>query len=201
METKDAKKLCIDRPIIVEGRYDKIKLSSILDADIITTEGFGIFRAKEKTALIRRLADEHGVIIFTDSDGGGRVIRNYFNSILDPAKLIHLYIPQIEGKEKRKKQPSAEGFLGVEGIDADIIREIFAPYSVGAAPREKGEPITKGDMYADGLSGGNGSSARRAELARRLGFPADMSANAMLSALNMLYTRSEYKIIIKDLFE
>lgn len=197
-----SEKLHISRPIIVEGKYDKIKLQSILDARIITTDGFGIFREKEKTALIRKLAENGGVIILTDSDGAGMVIRNYFNSVLGKANVIHLYIPQTAGKERRKKSPSKEGFLGVEGTDAEIIRKIFRPYAdTGKGPVNCGRAITKADFYEDGLSGSDKSAERRAELAKKLGFPANMSANALLDALNLLYTYKEYKDLIKGIID
>ncbi|MBO5217934.1 MAG: DUF4093 domain-containing protein, partial [Clostridia bacterium] len=131
-----AEKLKIDIPIAVEGKYDKIKIASIADAQIVVTDGFGVFASDEKAALIRRLAEPRGIIVLTDSDGAGLVIRNYFNSILKKEKIFHLYIPQVAGKERRKKMPSKAGTLGVEGIDADYLRGLLEPFAAGADPQK-----------------------------------------------------------------
>jgi len=192
----------INKPVVVEGKYDKIKLNSIIDAHIVTTDGFGIFNSDEKTALIRKLAEKHGIIVLTDSDGAGLVIRNYFNSVLPKDKLTHLYIPEVIGKEKRKKQPSKAGTLGVEGIEADYFRKLFAPFAHdGESTRNKPEstPITKGRFYADGFSGTDGSAEKRKKLAAKLGLPTNISANALLGAINMLYTPDEYGAIVEEL--
>ncbi len=193
-----SEKLYIDIPIIVEGRYDRIKLDSILDAHVIVTDGFGIFKRDEQRALIRRLAEKKGVIILTDSDGGGLVIRSHLRSILPPDKIINLYIPEVEGKEKRKKSRSKQGLLGVEGIDADILREIFRPYANGEKPSLRGN-VTKADFFADGLSGGDGSADRRKELAKALSLPTNMSANALLEAINLCCSRDEYEENIRKI--
>ncbi len=196
-------KLKILIPIAVEGKYDKIKVSSIADAQIITTDGFGVFAKEDKKLLIRRLAEPRGLIVLTDSDGAGLVIRNYFRSILPKEKLYHLYTPQIEGREKRKKEPSKAGFLGVEGIEADTLRALLAPFAVP----ENGEnnetnsvlstrEVTKADFYADGLSGGEGSAAKRGRLAESLGLPPDLSANALLAAVNLLAGYERYRELI-----
>lgn len=185
-------KLHIDIPIIVEGRYDRIKLDSILDAHIIVTDGFGIFKRDEQRALIRRLAEKTGVIILTDSDGGGLVIRSHLRSILPPDKIINLYIPEVEGKEKRKKSRSKQGLLGVEGIDADILRDLFRPYANKTPPQPR-VMITKADFFADGLSGGEGSAEMRKQLALALSLPTNMSANALLEAINLCCSREEYQ--------
>ncbi|MBQ9692837.1 MAG: DUF4093 domain-containing protein [Clostridia bacterium] len=184
-------KIKISYPIIVEGRYDKIKLSSILDADIFTTDGFQIFKASEKTALFRALAKKSLIIVLTDSDGGGTVIRNRFKAIIPEDRLIHLYIPQIEGKESRKAKPSKAGTLGVEGMDAELLRGLFRPFADGSESKARGG-ITKTDFYELGLSGGDGSSEKRSALSARLGFPREITANALLSALNILYSREEF---------
>ena len=203
-------KLRIEIPIAVEGKYDKIKLSSIVDANIITTGGFGIFSSDEKKLLIRRIAEPRGIIILTDSDGAGLVIRNYFRSILPPDKLIHLYIPQISGREKRKRQPSKAGILGVEGIDAGMLRKILEPFAVGG-DRDNDETsantnilnadstrreVTKADFYSDRLSGGESSASRRAALCRLLGLPDNMSSNALLAAVNMLCGYDGYRELV-----
>lgn len=192
-----AEKLKIPIPIAVEGKYDKIKLSSIIDGQIITTDGFGVFASEEKKQLIRRLAEPHGIIVLTDSDGAGLVIRNYFRSILPKNKLIHLYSPQIEGKERRKKAPSKAGLLGVEGLEADTLRKLFEPFAADFTPIAGGE-VTKADFFADNLSGGEGSAERRKRLCRLLELPDNMSANALLAAINMLCGFEKYKELIKN---
>lgn len=205
-----SEKLKIDLPIAVEGKYDKIKLASIVDANIITTGGFGIFSSDEKKLLIRRLAEPRGIIILTDSDGAGLVIRNYFRSILPSDKLIHLYIPQISGREKRKRQPSKAGILGVEGIDAGMLRRLLEPFAVGG-DRDVDEAsantdnvnadstrreVTKTDFYSDRLSGAESSAFRRAALCRLLGLPDNMSSNALLAAVNMLCGYDGYRELV-----
>ena len=193
-----SEKLYIDIPIIVEGRYDRIKLDSILDAHIIVTDGFGIFKRDEQRALIRRLAQKKGVIVLTDSDGGGLVIRSHLRSILPPDKIINLYIPEVKGKERRKKTAGKAGLLGVEGIDADTLRELFLPYANGTPPAPHGE-VTKADFFADGLSGGEGSAERRRALALALSLPTNMSSNALLEAINLCCGRAEYEKHIKEI--
>ena len=191
-------------PVVVEGRYDRAKLTSLFDAHIITTEGFGIFSAREKLALIRAAARRSGgILVLTDSDGAGLVIRNYFRSALPKELLHHVYIPQIPGRERRKAAPSKAGYLGVEGIDADLLRRLLAPYTVdgGAAPGSgtasgTGGPITKAEFYADGFSGRAGSAERRRLLCEQLDLPREMSANALLETLNLLLMREEYRRIV-----
>ncbi|MBR2474584.1 MAG: DUF4093 domain-containing protein [Clostridia bacterium] len=191
-------KLKIPYPIIVEGKYDKIKLSSVIDAEIFTTDGFGIFRENEKTALFKALCQKTKVIVLTDSDGGGRVIRNFFNSCFDKDRIIHLYIPQIKGKEKRKPRPSKEGVLGVEGMETELLKNLFSSFA-GAMERKNKTCVTKNELYEMGLSGRDESAKKRAELARKLGFPEDMTANALLSAINILYNREEFIAICSEL--
>ena len=188
-------KLKIAYPVLVEGKYDKIKLDSVLEATVITTDGFRVFNHGEKMALVRALAKKTPVIVLTDSDGAGKLIRSHVTSALPRDRLIQLYIPKIQGKEKRKDAPSAEGTLGVEGMDAALLRELFAPYAVGAdgtAPPLRENNLSKVDFYMDGLSGGEGSAARRDALAARFGLPDGMTANALLSALRLLCTYEEY---------
>lgn len=184
-------KITVDRPVIVEGRYDKIRLTSLIDGIIITTDGFGIFKNSEKKALIRRLAAEHGIIVLTDSDGGGLVIRNYLNSILPKDKIVNLYIPAIKGREKRKKADSREGLLGVEGIDTETLRSVLAPFSSDRPIVHGG--VTKADLYRDGLSGGEGSADKRKSLCRIAGLPENLGSNALLEAINLLYDRDGYQ--------
>lgn len=194
-------KLKILYPVIVEGKYDKIKLDSIIDANIIRTDGFGIFKKDELKDILRRLADKFGkVIVLTDSDGAGRVIRSHLRGILPKGSIIDLYTPDIKGKEKRKTSPSAAGLLGVEGMEADLLRELFRPFSDSLEVSARGD-ITKLDFYEDGLSGGAGASGKRERFCRCVGLPKEMSANALLSAINMLYTRQEYYSVLERIEE
>lgn len=187
-------------PIIVEGKYDKIKLASLVEGDIITTDGFGIFKDKEKLAFIRLLAEKSPIILLTDSDRAGFRIRGYLAGAVPPERLIHLYIPEIMGKEQRKEAPSAEGTLGVEGIPADILRRAFTQAGV----LDDGEahappPITKSDLYALGLCGGDGSAQRRRQVQRKLGLPAKLSANALCTILPRITDTETLKQLIDNL--
>lgn len=184
-------KLKIDLPIIVEGKYDKIKVLSVADACVVQTDGFGVFKNYERLALIRQLAQKSKIIVLTDSDGAGKVIRSHITSAIPKDRLIQLYTPQIEGKEKRKIAPSKEGFLGVEGADADLLRELLAPFSTEASSAAEREEITKADMFALGLTGGSDSAECRDELAVSLGLPKNMTPNALLAALNVIVTKKE----------
>ena len=190
-------KLKIKYPIIVEGKYDKIKLDSLFDANIITTGGFELFNNKEKLLLIKRLASKSKIIILTDSDGAGHLIRSHIKTALSPEQIINLYVPEVFGKEKRKREPSKAGTLGVEGIDAKRLIEILSPFSEDAPTKEYGK-ITKADMYLYGLSGKENSQQKREELLKKLDLPTNMSANAMLSAINMLYTKEEIENILEE---
>ena len=192
-------RLVIDRPVVVEGKYDKIRLLSVIEADILVTDGFGIFREKEKAALLRRIAEKNGLIVLTDSDGGGLVIRNYLKSILPKDKLVHLYVPAVKGRERRKTADSKEGLLGVEGFDEETLRTLFAPYSRGADAPPSRVVLTKAQLYADGLSGGTGSAARRKILCQKAGLPLNISADAMLEALNLLFTYEEYRRFLHEI--
>ncbi len=185
-------KIRIDQTVIVEGKYDKIKLSSIIDANIITTSGFSIFNNEEKIALLRRIAEKNGIIILTDSDPAGFVLRNKLKGMLSKSEnIIHLYIPAEKGKEKRKKEYSKAGLLGVEGIDADTLRNIFEKYKSMDNLSKKGNTISKVYLYEIGLSGKDGSSEKRDVAAQALGRPKGMSANAFLEALSMLRVEKE----------
>lgn len=190
-------KLIIDMPIVVEGKYDQIKLDSVLDAKIIPTRGFGVFKSAEMREFLIRLSQKTKIIVLTDSDGAGRVIRNHLKSILPAEAMINLYIPDIEGKEKRKKAPSKAGTLGVEGMKAELLRELFAPYARGAEEVCGRGGITKADLYEDGLLGGADSKTKRYEVAKKLSLPKELSANAFLDALNMMCSYDEYKELLK----
>ena len=183
----------IPYPVIVEGKYDRLRLMSVIEAQIITTEGFGLFKKEEKAALIRALAAKSRIIVLTDSDGAGGVIRSRISGLVPRGRLIQLYIPRIAGKEKRKDTPSAEGTLGVEGMEAGLLNRLFEPYSDPAAVALMAEnPLSKTDFYIDGLSGGEGSAAKRDTLALSLGLPGGMSANALLAAVRMVCTYEKY---------
>lgn len=186
-------KIKLDIPVIVEGKYDKITLSSYLEATVLTTDGFGIFNSKEKQALIKRLCKD-GVILLTDSDGGGKQIRSFLLSILPREKIINLYTPEILGKEKRKTHPSKAGVLGVEGMKREVIERLFSPFASGTE-RPRREPITKTDMYLFGLSGTDGASTRRDAVAKALSLPSSMTPNALLEAMNLLIGKEELAAI------
>ena len=189
----DVEKLVIPYPVIVEGKYDRLRLLSVIDAQIITTEGFGIFKKNEKLALFRALASKGGVIVLTDSDGAGKLIRSHIASALPKEKIINLYTPEIFGKEKRKAAPSAEGKLGVEGMERELLYNLFLPYTSSEAIEKMNEnPLSKTDFYLDGLSGGKDSAEKRDALASQFGLPTKMTANALLSALRIITTYDEY---------
>ena len=192
-------KLKIAYPIIVEGKYDKLRLLTICEGLIIKTDGFGVFKAQEKSALIRALAKKSPIIVLTDSDGGGRVIRSHISALVPKDKLIQLYIPKIEGKEKRKSEPSKEGTLGVEGMEAELLYELLKPFSnlesIEAAQKmdEIGKnPLSKVDFFIDGLTGAENSAKKRDELAEKFALPSKMTPNALLEALKVISTYEEY---------
>lgn len=190
-------KLNIKYPIIVEGKYDKIKLDSIVNARIIVTDGFGIFNNKEKLLLIKRLAEKSPLILLTDSDGGGHLIRAHIKTAVHPSRLINLYIPRVEGKEKRKLSASREGILGVEGTDTKRLIALLMPFST-SEQKAICKELTKADFYALGLSGRENSASLRNALCQRLELP-KMSPNALLQALNILYSKDELERIIATL--
>ena len=191
-------KIKIDLPIIVEGRYDKSALSGFIDATVITTEGFSIFNNKEKQALLRRLS-ENGVIVLTDSDGGGKQIRSFLQGILPKDKIHNLYIPKIEGKEKRKRKPSKSGNLGVEGMDKEIIIRLLTPFISGNSEQKNAKMINKVDFFADKLTGCDNASANRQALCQLANLPDDMTSNALLEAMNILYGYDGYKELVEQI--
>ena len=180
--------------IVVEGRYDKNSLSQVVDAVIIETSGFGIFNNSQKQKLLRKMAESRGLVVLTDSDGAGFVIRNFIKSCVDPALVKHAYIPDIYGKEKRKLSPSKEGKLGVEGMRPDILLEALrrAGATIDGEESKLRAKISKADMFAKGLSGKDGSKERRAALIRQLDLPEHMTADALLDFLNATMTREEF---------
>ena len=191
----------IREAIVVEGRYDKNTLSQIVDAPILETSGFGIFKEKQQMKLLRQVAEKRGLIVFTDSDGAGFVIRNHIKSAIDGKYLKHAYIPDIPGKERRKSAPGKEGKLGVEGMTPQIILNALrrAGATIDGEAVTTLSRITKQDMMELGLSGGKDSSSLRGMLLRKLDLPEHMSANAMLQALNLLYSKEEISRLVMDL--
>ncbi len=191
----------IQEAIVVEGRYDKNTLCQIVDATILETSGFGIFKDKQHQRLLRQIAAKRGIIVFTDSDGAGFVIRNFLKSIIPPSQLKHAYIPDIPGKERRKATAGKEGLLGVEGMTPQIILDALR--RCGATVEGEGQPrqpgITKQDFMTLGLSGGPGSNEKRKRLLAKLDFPQHMSSNAMLDALNLLYTLPELEALLAEM--
>ena len=195
----EVEKLQISYPVIVEGKYDRLRLLSVIDANIYTTEGFGIFKKKEKLALFRALAAATPVIVLTDPDGAGTQIRSFLTGVIPKERLIPLYVPQIKGKEPRKKEPSAAGFLGVEGQERERLYRLFLPFANGERPAPA-QPITKADLYEDGLTGAANSAARRAALARQFDLPEDMTPKALLSALNIITDLPGYRAALAHIF-
>ena len=183
----------IQEAILVEGRYDKNTLSQIVEAPIFETAGFGIFKDKEQLALLRRVAEKRGLIVFTDSDGAGFVIRNYIKGAIPGKYLKHAYIPDIPGKERRKAAPGKEGKLGVEGMSPEVILQALhaSGATIDGEAVERGSSITKQDFVDWGLSGGQDSAEKRKKLLKKLNLPERMTANALLRAINLLYSREE----------
>ncbi len=191
-------KLKIYLPIIVEGKYDKIKIKSIADACVIQTDGFGVFKNNERLALIRQMSEKSKIILLTDSDGAGKVIRSHLTSAIPKDRLIQLYTPQVKGKERRKEAPSKEGFLGVEGTEVETLRRLLEPFASGFSQTDRAE-ITKADLYEVGLTGGSDSAEKRDSLAVALGLPRGMTPNALLAALNVIMTKEEFVEKTKDI--
>ena len=192
----------LKQAVIVEGKYDKIRLSSVIDGVIIVTNGFGIFKDKEKLALIRFYAENTGIIILTDSDRAGFIIRNHIKGAVKNGRIQNVYIPEIFGKERRKTQPSAEGKLGVEGMDKEILLKAFEKAGITSDITEsEREPITKTDLFTLGLSGGKNSSELRRQLLEHLKLPSLLSANSMLEVLNTMMDMTELEKIMAELKE
>ena len=191
----------IKQAIVVEGKYDQNTLSQLVDTTIFQTRGFGVMHDKALLELLRKAAKMTGLIIFTDSDGAGFVIRNFLKGALPKEGVLHAYIPDIPGKEKRKRAPGKEGLLGVEGMTKEILLEALENAGAdlgGEAAKKPGDTITKFDLYTAGLSGTPDSAAKRAAFLEKLRFPAHMSANALLDALNLLYTREEFLALFEE---
>ena len=191
----------IRQAIVVEGKYDQNTLSQLVDTTIFQTRGFGVMHDKALLELLRKAARTTGLIIFTDSDGAGFVIRNFLKGALPKEGVLHAYIPDLPGKEKRKRAPGKEGLLGVEGMTKEILLEALENAGAdlgGEAAKKPGDTITKFDLYTAGLSGRPDSAAKRAAFLEKLRFPAHMSANALLDALNLLYTREEFLALFEE---
>lgn len=193
----------IKQAIITEGRYDKIRLSNIVDAVIICTNGFSIFKDREKQELIKSLAAKTGIVILTDSDSAGFKIRSFIRGFVKEGEVLNAVTPDIYGKERRKLQPSKQGKLGVEGIPDELLIQALknagAVVLDGASPQENSDPVTRSDLMDLGLIGGEGSAERRRDLQRRLGLPELLSSKLLLEVVNKMYTRSEFlEIAQKD---
>ncbi len=193
----------IKEAIVVEGRYDKNTLSQVVDATILETAGFGVFKDTEKLSLLRRIAQKQGLIILTDSDGAGFVIRNYLKGSIDPTLVKHAYIPDREGKERRKRTGGKEGKLGVEGMRPevllDVLRRAGATFLDGDSAKNATVPLTKADLFALGLTGRPDSGVRRAKLLKHLDLPEHLTPNALVDVLSALYTRDELDTILTEL--
>ena len=190
-----------DKPVIVEGKYDIIKLSRIVDALIIKTDGFGIFKDKEKQALLRRLAEEKGIIVLTDSDSAGFLIRKFLKSSIPEDKITHVYIPDVYGKEKRKTQAGKEGKIGVEGISEEILLEAFRRAGVDCieSDRQERRLITNIDLYEAGLMGKDNSKEKRIKLMKALALPERLSTSSLIKILNTFVTYEEFTEKLKEI--
>lgn len=193
--------LHLKQAVIVEGKYDKIKLSSIIDSLIITTDGFSIFKDKEKMALIKELAEKDGVIILTDSDSAGFKIRNYIKGCTPKGKITNIYIPEIMGKEKRKAVPSKEGKLGVEGMSTKILIDTFEKMGICVSETEKksADTFTRARLFDDGFIGQANSDIKRQKLLKELSLPSTLSVTAIIEVLNAMFTEEEYENAVKKI--
>ena len=193
----------LEQVVVVEGKYDKIKLSCLLDAEIVTTDGFRVFRDKEKLSMLRKMAEKRGIIILTDSDSAGFMIRNHLCGSIDNSLITNVFIPEIKGKERRKTAPSKQGLLGVEGVTEEVILKAFEKAGVTVSGEksegEAREKITKTDLFCAGLSGGENSAQKREELLNRLELPVGLSPSQLLTALNSLYSKEEFLELISHL--
>ena len=197
--------LHIREAIVVEGRYDKNTLSQLVDTLILTTDGFAVFKNEERLTLLRRVAEQRGLIILTDSDGAGFVIRNFLKGAIPPHQLKQAYIPDISGKERRKRAPGKEGKLGVEGMRPQVLEQALrragATFLDQQPTTPPQPPLTKADLFAEGLSGSPDAGEKRRKLLQQLDLPGHMTANALLEVLNLLFTRQEYRAAVAALEE
>ncbi len=192
MDMEKDDRIRVTEAVVVEGKYDKIKLSSMIDGLIIVINGFGIYKDREKLALLRSLAKSRGLVVLTDSDSAGFQLRHFIGSAVPGDRIKNVYIPEVAGKERRKEHAGKEGMLGVEGMSTAVLKEAFTRAGIGCSkPVEAGERITKLELYELGLSGGPGSAEKRRELCRRLGLPQRLSSAALADVLTALVTREE----------
>ena len=189
-------KLKIPYPVIVEGKYDRERLLSVIEAQILTTDGFAVFTRKEKRALFRLLAEKSPLIVLTDPDGAGALIRRAVGAEIPADRLIPLYVPRVAGKDARKSAPNAEGVLGVESQEREVLYRLFSPFAGTTVPNRR-TPFTKLDLYEAGLTGAKGSAERRARLAAHFALPPDMTPNALLAALSVIATREEFETAVE----
>ena len=203
MSNAALQKISLSQAVVVEGKYDKIRLSSLIDAVIITTDGFGIFKDKQKTALLRTLAKKCGIVIFTDSDSAGFLIRSHLKNVISEGEIYNAYIPDILGKEKRKTKPSKEGNLGVEGMQTEILLKSLEKAGVlgQISGRQNEKKITSADLYQWGLFGGENSRQRRITLQKRLDLPEKLNKNSLLEILNRLYSYQQVENIVLNGFQ
>lgn len=192
-------KIKLSEAVIVEGKYDKIKLSNILDAFIIETNGFAVFKDKTKLSFIKKLAKERGIIILTDSDHAGFMIRNYISSGVPKEQIKNVYIPDVFGKEKRKNAPSKEGKLGVEGMTKEVIVEALSKAGITSSKSVCSDPVTTVDFYDLGLTGGAGSKAKRKALCKALDLPEFLSTSSLISCINNFMTKEEFYSVCQNL--
>ena len=190
----------INQVIVVEGKYDKIKLSGFIDGLIITTEGFGVFKDKEKLALIRLMAKKRGIILMTDSDSAGFIIRNFLSQAVKEGQVTHVYIPEIAGKERRKDTASADGLLGVEGVTEQVILDALSKAGITQGEKDDFVPVTKLQMYDDGFYGKQNSAALRVALCKELGLPSRISSNTLPRVISDVYGEKEYKKAVNTIF-
>lgn len=188
-------RLNLKYPLIVEGKYDKAKVSLVVSSSIIALDGFSIFNNKEKQMLLKKLSRSGGIILLTDSDRAGNFLRSKLKDMIK-GQIFNVYTPAISGKERRKKEKSADGLLGVEGISSMVIYELLKPFSVDGQSHDS-ISLTKGDFYSDGFSGTENSSEMRARLARELSLPESLTSNALLEAINLLISKDEYETAVK----
>ena len=189
----------IKEVIIVEGKYDKIKLDSMIDATVIATDGFRLFKDKEKKELIKMYAEKKGIVILTDSDSAGFLIRNHLKGWVDTKYIKNAYIPEIQGKEKRKEKAGKEGLLGVEGMTKEVILDALKKAGCSEGEKQTLTPVTKTDLFLTGLSGGTNSEALRKEFMKKAGFPSKLSANAFLEAINSFLGKEKFIEIIREM--
>ncbi|WP_290913331.1 DUF4093 domain-containing protein [Eubacterium sp.] len=192
-------KIKLSEAVVVEGKYDKIKLSNILDAFIIETNGFAVFKDKTKLSFIKKLAKERGIIILTDSDHAGFMIRNYISSGVPKEQIKNVYIPDIFGKEKRKNAPSKEGKLGVEGMTKEVIVEALSKAGITSSKSVCSDPVTTVDFYDLGLTGGAGSKAKRKALCKTFDLPEFLSTSSLISCINNFMTKEEFYSVCQNL--